>query len=211
MAVPGRGEPKGGRRDVRIIVPTRLRAVRMMLCLLGCQRAKRARELLTMSKHEKDAANVVSLLDEEIARLAPSRATVLLRGGSPEARAAVARALHERSGRRDSQFIVVDCGGIDGEAVERRLFGGPMAAPIGRGVADEAERGTLYVADIDGLPPLLQPRFLSFLDRDRGLRVVASTAGDLAADVREGRFRGDLGERLLLVQIRVPNLRTGGH
>jgi DNA-binding NtrC family response regulator len=144
-------------------------------------------------------------LAAQIERLAPSRVTVLLLGGTPAARAAVARALHDRSGRCDEPFVALDCTALSGEELERRLFGGPMTEPAARGLVHQMARGTLYVAAVDALPVLLQPRFLSFLERDRKVRVVTSARLDLGGLVRDGRFRSDLGERLLVVQLVLPN------
>lgn len=154
-----------------------------------------------MSSSEDEVAAVTARLEAQIAGLAPSRATVLLRGGSAEARAAVARALHERSGRSATPFVVVDCSQTDAAALERLLFGGPIDEPGGRGIVHQMASGTLHVAAIDGLPMLLQPRFLRFLDQERDLRIVGSTAADLAREIRERRLRVDLGERLLLVEL----------
>jgi DNA-binding NtrC family response regulator len=158
-----------------------------------------------MSRREDEVARTLSTLHREIDALAPSRVTVLVRGGSAEARAAVAKALHDRSGRRAEPFVAVDGLRLDGDALERRLFGGPLGEPGARGIVREIERGTLHVAAVDRLPLLLQPRFLAFLDGDRQVRVVACAEGDLSAAVEEGRFRADLGERLLLVQLRLPD------
>lgn len=146
-------------------------------------------------------------LDEELSRLAPSRATVLLVGGDPAVQIAVGRALHERSGRAALPFIVFDCSGLDSDQVELGLFGGPAYVPATRGAVRRAEAGTLYVATVDELPQLLQPRFLRFLDEDRKARVVASAVGDLLWRVEHGHFRADLAERLTLVELVLPEAR----
>ena len=140
-------------------------------------------------------------LNAEIGRLAPSRATVLLHGGQGDSREQVARALHERSPRADEPFVVIDCATLDGEALERRLFGGPYGDRLGAGIVHEMGRGTLYVAAVEGLPRVLQPRFLAFLDGDRRGRVVVSEGAALEAEIAAERFRADLGDRLLLVQL----------
>lgn len=140
-------------------------------------------------------------LEDEIRRLAPSRVTVLIVGGTASIKALVARALHDRSGRARQPFVTVDCATLPSEEIEKLLFGVPEA----RGAIDEAGRGTLYIASIDDLPLSLQPRFMKFLDEATSLRVVASTRSsapnELQLRVVEGRFRKDLGERLELVRI----------
>jgi two-component system response regulator AtoC len=146
-------------------------------------------------------------LDDELSRLAPSRATVLLIGGDPVLQLAVARALHQRSPRAPLPFIRFDCGGLTSEQVELGLFGGPAYADATRGAIERADAGTLYVATVDELPQLVQPRFLRFLDQDRKARVVASAVGDLLWRVEHGHFRLDLAERLTLVELVLPDAR----
>jgi hypothetical protein len=142
-------------------------------------------------------------LQAEVSRLAPSRVTVLLRGGTAELQATVARALHERSGRGLGPFVLFDCAGLPSDAIERDLFGGP-AYSVSGGAVHAAETGTLYVAAVDELPLLMQPRFLRFLDQDELVRVVVSAGNDLRDCVAQGHFRRDLGERLMLVELALP-------
>jgi len=145
------------------------------------------------------------VIESELYRLAPSRVTVLLSGGSPQLKRAVARALHERSPRAPAPFVIFDCGGLDPETLELELFGGPAYAPTTQGAIQRTEAGTLFVATIDQLPLLLQPRFLRFLDQERTARVVVATDADLVAAVERGRFRLDLAERLSLVELVLPD------
>ena len=148
-------------------------------------------------------------IDDEISRLAPSRATVLIVGGTPEMKVGLARALHERSPRAVQPFVAVDCTAFASEVLEDVLFGGPLYSarvasdpPLERrGAVNDAQRGTLYVANVDALPMTLQARFLRFLDVSYTLRVVASSDTDLVALARPGRFRADLAERLSLVRV----------
>jgi DNA-binding NtrC family response regulator len=142
--------------------------------------------------------------EAELDRLAPSRVTVLLLGGSARLKSAVALAIHERSNRAAEPFVAVDCRGLDSDTVEVKLFGGPMYAPSRSGAIQQAGDGTLYVASIDELPLLVQPRFLRFLDQDRKVRVVASAEQRLLARVAQGHFRLDLAERLTLVELVLP-------
>ena len=143
--------------------------------------------------------------EAELYRLAPSRVTVLLLGGSAQLKRAIAHALHERSPRAPQPFVAFDCGGMDPETLELELFGGPAYAPAASGAVQRTAAGTLYVATIDQLPLLLQPRFLRFLDQDRKARVVVATDADLVAAVERGHFRLDLAERLTLVELVLPD------
>jgi two-component system, NtrC family, nitrogen regulation response regulator GlnG len=128
-------------------------------------------------------------LEAELGRLAPSKVTVLLVGGSSAAQGEVALALHQRSARAQHPFVGVDCAGLDSDAVELLLFGGPIYARSRQGAAQRAGEGTLYVARVDELPLLVQPRFLRFLDQERDARVVASADMSLLARVGQGHFR----------------------
>jgi DNA-binding NtrC family response regulator len=177
----------------------------------------------------EDAARLVVVseamqrLDMAIQRLAPSRATVLVRGEEGSGKSRVARALHQRSSRADSPFVTVDCSSIASQAFERILFGGYAHATIRKrgeptGALHAADRGTLFLREILELPLSVQPRFLRLLDdgepleeEDRArrldVRVLASTSEDIEAAVREGKFRRDLGDRISLVDLAVPPLR----
>ena len=141
-------------------------------------------------------------LIREIERLAPSRATVLLRGGSAAGRARVARVLHDRSNRGAEPFLELDCGALETEKLEG-LFGGPVSQRAPRPVP--TGRGTLYLAGVEGLPILFQPRLMGFLDGGERPRVVVSTGADLALAADRGRLRKDLAERLQLVQLALPD------
>jgi DNA-binding NtrC family response regulator len=160
-------------------------------------------------------------VEAAIVRLAPSRATVLVTGEAGAGKSRVARALHERSGRRP--FVTVDCPSLAGPAGDAVLFGGPAHLAARRrgdplGALHAADGGTLFLREVLELPLAVQPRLLRFLDegepmedgdRDRRLdvRILVSSSGDLDRRMRKGRFRRDLGERLGLVRLAVPPLR----
>jgi DNA-binding NtrC family response regulator len=146
-------------------------------------------------------------VEAELHRLAPSRVTVLLLGADARELQEVAMALHERSPRARSPFITFACEGLDAAQVELGLFGGPAHEPPAGGAIAHTAAGTLYVAAIDELPLLVQPRFLRFLDQERRIRVVASSPRDLPELVRQGQYRLDLAERLSLVTLALPGRR----
>jgi DNA-binding NtrC family response regulator len=154
---------------------------------------------------DAERAWLLDALEPELARLASPRATVLLVGESPQLCEWVARALHDRSPRRAERFASVDCRTLDDAALETTLFGGPAYEVEARGLTQKLERGTFHVAGVDRIPPLLQPRFLRYLDSTKRARVVASTAVDLNECLRAGSLRDDLGRQLLLVQLRMPS------
>jgi Nif-specific regulatory protein len=146
-------------------------------------------------------------IEREVSKLAPSRVTVLLAGGSKRIRLEIARALHDRAARAIHPFVMFDCGGLNVDTIERVLFGGPEYAASNSGVLQLAGAGTAYVTTIDELPLLLQPRFLRFLDQDRSVRVIASVEIPLMVRVTSGEFRLDLAERLNLVELVLPDAK----
>lgn len=158
-------------------------------------------------QYPNDQRKYPNELEVELYRLAPSRVTVLLVGGSQPLNRAIAFALHERSPRAAHPFVTFDCRGRDSDTVELTLFGGPVYASVEPGVIRQAGAGTLYVAAIDELPLLVQPRFLRFLDQERKVRVIASADEDLLTRVEQGHFRLDLAERLTLVELVLPAAR----
>ncbi|HEY8380133.1 MAG TPA: sigma 54-interacting transcriptional regulator, partial [Nannocystis sp.] len=95
----------------------------------------------------------------------------------------------------------IECGELNEANVETRLFA----------ARDEARLGTLFLADVDLLPPSAQPKLLRILQDpatgSEGARILAATSRDLSAEVAAGRFRQDLFYRLGVVQLHIPSLR----
>jgi DNA-binding NtrC family response regulator len=158
------------------------------------------------------------------ARVAASQATVLIEGESGTGKELVARAIHAASPRAAAPFVAVDCGAIAEGVLESELFGHARGAFTGaqgarRGLIEEAHGGTLFLDEIGGVGPALQARLLRALQEGEirrvganeavavDVRVLAATNRDLAAAVKEGRFREDLFYRLNVVTIRIPPLR----
>jgi two-component system response regulator PilR (NtrC family) len=159
-----------------------------------------------------------------IEKVAPARTTVLITGESGTGKELVARALHARSPRSSGAFVPVNCGAIPEGLIESELFGHAKGAFTGAqgakiGLFQAAQDGTLFLDEIGELPQGLQVKLLRAIQERRirpvgenadvevDVRLVAATNRDLAADVRDGRFREDLYYRLNVVQVRVPPLR----
>ncbi len=163
-------------------------------------------------------------LYKEVARVAPSRATVLVTGESGTGKELVARAVHKHSPRAMKSFIAVNCGALTETLLEAELFGHVRGAFTGaerdrRGLWEEASGGTLFLDEIGETSPAMQVKLLRALQEGEvkrvgasqtirvDTRVVAATNRDLEKEVKSGNFREDLFYRLSVVTIRVPPLR----
>ncbi len=161
---------------------------------------------------------------QQIARAAPSNATILIRGESGVGKELVARAIHFSSARRKGPFICLNCAALSESLLESELFGHERGAFTGAterkmGKFEAASNGTLMLDEIGEMSPAIQAKFLRVLEghsfeRVGGskaitadVRVIAATNRDLEKAVREGAFRKDLFFRLHVVQIEVPPLR----
>ncbi len=159
-----------------------------------------------------------------IAKVAEYRTTVLIQGESGTGKELVARALHQKSPRKDKPFVAVNCGAIPAALMESELFGHKRGAFTDahadkQGIFNEADGGTLFLDEIGELPAALQVKLLRVLqesvvrpvggtkDTTIDVRVIAATVRDLHKEVAEGRFREDLFYRLNVLQIVVPPLR----
>jgi two-component system response regulator GlrR len=153
--------------------------------------------------------------------------TVLIAGETGTGKEMVARAIHSLSDRRRQSFVPVDCGGIPQELAESELFGHEKGSFTGAatkttGLIGSANRGTLFLDEVDCLSLNTQAKLLRFLQRreyravgstslqQSNVRVISATNSDLRERVREGRFREDLFYRLKVVQMRLPPLRERG-
>ncbi len=161
---------------------------------------------------------------EQVTTVAPTDAPVLILGETGSGKEVVARAIHERSRRRDGPVLRVNCGAIPAELVDSELFGHERGAFTGAastrvGWFERADGGTLFLDEIGELPPAAQVRLLRVLqdgvyERVGGqrpltadVRVVAATHRDLPQMVRAGQFREDLWYRIAVFTVRLPPLR----
>jgi transcriptional regulator with GAF, ATPase, and Fis domain len=161
---------------------------------------------------------------ERVERVAPHDTTVLITGESGTGKELIARALHEKSNRRERPFIAVNCAALSESLFESELFGHEKGAFTGAiamkpGLFELAQGGTIFLDEVGELAQGFQAKFLRVLQqreffrvggtqaRPLDIRVVAATNRDLGQDVGEGRFREDLFHRLNVVALDSPPLR----
>ena len=164
----------------------------------------------------------------EVERLASKVATVdstvLITGESGTGKGVVARAIHEQSKRRGSQFLSVNCSAIPEHLLESEFFGHTKGAFTSadrarKGLFLHASDGTLFLDEIGELPLPMQAKLLNAIEdkevrplgseqvRRVDTRIIAATNSNLPEKVSQGRFRDDLYFRLSMFAIRVPPLR----
>ncbi|MDQ3223122.1 MAG: sigma-54 dependent transcriptional regulator [Gemmatimonadota bacterium] len=165
------------------------------------------------------------LLDE-LGRVAPSNASVLIAGESGTGKELVARAVHEQSGRA-GQFVAVNCGAIAPDLLASHLFGHERGSFTGAwarhiGYFEQANRGTLFLDEITEMPAALQVYLLRVLETGTvtrvggrsgvatDVRVVAATNRDPMQAVELGTLREDLFYRLADFSVELPPLRARG-
>jgi len=162
-------------------------------------------------------------LFKDVGRVAASRATVLIQGESGTGKELIARVIHSYSAPQ-KPFIGIDCSAIVDTLLESELFGHEKGAFTGAvqtkpGKFELAEEGSIFLDEIGELSQNLQAKLLRVLqerevDRVGGVRripirarILAATNRDLAEEMRTGRFREDLYQRLKVVTLRLPPLR----
>ena len=159
-----------------------------------------------------------------IARVAPSQATVLIRGESGAGKELIANAIHYASTRSEKPFVKMSCSAIPETLLESELFGhekgaftGAIQKRIGR--FEEADSGTLFLDEIGELSPSTQVKLLRILQEKEfqrlgsnlnlktDVRIITATHRNLEEAMRKGLFREDLYYRLNVISIHLPPLR----
>ena len=182
------------------------------------------REQLLIETELVGDSESIRRLRERILRIAPTGATVLIRGESGVGKELVARAIHQHSNRADGPFVTMNCAALSESLLESELFGhekGSFTGAIGRkiGKFEQAHMGTIFLDEVGEMSPAIQAKFLRVLEghpyeRVGGgaevkvdVRVVAATNRDLEESVDQGRFRKDLYFRLQVMELFVEPLR----
>ncbi|MHC1739179.1 MAG: sigma-54-dependent transcriptional regulator [Ignavibacteriaceae bacterium] len=163
-------------------------------------------------------------LRETIRHIANNDFTVLIEGESGTGKEIVARSLHNFSPRRNESFITVSCSGIPESLLESELFGHEKGSFTGavkrhRGYFERANKGTIFLDDIDDFPLYMQVKLLRVIQEREfsrvggsevispDLRIICATKIDLKKRVEEKKFREDLFYRLNIIPLKIKPLR----
>jgi two-component system, NtrC family, response regulator AtoC len=204
-----------------------------MLLFNALKQRQLSREVATLREQLKEQSRYAMLFGtsermvevrELIERVSDTDVTVLIRGESGTGKELVARAVHERSLRRDKPFVKVNCAALPTELLESELFGFEKGAFTGAiqhkpGKFEFANHGTMFLDEIGDMSAPLQAKLLQVLqdgefarlggkhDVQVDVRVLTATNRDLETEVAAGQFRDDLYFRLNVVTITLPPLR----
>ncbi len=167
---------------------------------------------------------VMEKVFEDIKKVAPARASVLITGETGVGKELIARAIHNLSGRKDKPFVQVHCASFAESLLESELFGHEKGAFTGavqrtRGRFETANGGTLMLDEIGEINQMIQVKLLRVLQEKKfervggsetlnvDVRIIAATNRNLEEEIKKGNFREDLYFRLNVVHIHVPPLR----
>lgn len=156
--------------------------------------------------------------------VAPSDATVLIEGESGTGKELVAKAIHEKSPRKDKPFVVINCSAYPPTLLESELFGhekGAFTGAIKRkpGRFEQANGGTIFLDEVGDIPPAAQVKLLRVLQNRKieriggsetvtvDIRILAAANKSLLGEVQAGRFREDLYYRLNVIPVHLPPLK----
>ena len=166
---------------------------------------------------------LIATMRQQIERVAPTDAWVLIRGGHGTGKELVAQTIHRHSLRAKHPMVAVNCAAIPEELIESELFGHVKGAFTGaseskKGKFDQANGSTLFLDEIGDMSLKSQAKVLRILQEQRfervggsktievDVRVLAATNKNLEEEIEQGRFRADLFYRLNVVPILVPDL-----
>jgi two-component system nitrogen regulation response regulator NtrX len=204
---------------------------RVLVSVRNCIKTARLTRTVEQMRGELEArfemigtSPAMQKLFQDIDKVAPTKASVLITGESGTGKELVSRAIHRLSPRKDAPFIKVNCAAIPRELIESELFGHERGSFTGaqarkRGFFEQAHGGTLFLDEIGDMDGAAQAKVLRALQNGEvvrvgsehithvDVRVLAATNKDLSREVSAGNFREDLFFRLDVFPIRVPALR----
>ena len=187
-------------------------------CHSGCHSEQSEESMFWGTSH------AMAAIRKTLEKIAPTDATVLITGENGTGKDVMAREIHAHSNRSDKPMVAVDAGAITETLFESELFGHVKGAFTDAhtdhvGKFEQADGGTLFLDEIGNIPLHLQAKLLRAIQnrsivrvggteaKPVNIRLICATNMDLAALVREGRFREDLYYRINTVHIALPALR----
>ena len=161
---------------------------------------------------------------ELVEKVAGCDSTILLNGETGTGKGLVAKAIHQRSKRKNKSFISINCGAIPENLLESELFGHVRGAFTGatsskQGKFELADGGTILLDEIGDMSSDLQVKVLKVLEEGEfeqvggsktlkvDVRIIAATHRDLCEEVQKGNFREDLYYRLYVIPLLLPSLQ----
>jgi DNA-binding NtrC family response regulator len=178
-----------------------------------------------LGKHELvGSGSAMKKLVAQIERVAASETRVCILGETGTGKELVARAIHEKSPRREQPFVTLNCAAVPAELIESELFGHEQGAFTGAaakhvGKFEQAEGGTLFLDEIGDMPVAMQAKLLRVLEEGEvervggdkpikvNVRVVVATHRNLEELVKQNAFRRDLFHRVFVFPLTLPPLR----
>ena len=194
---------------------------------LGAENRRLRRELVAEGQFGRMLGGSAAMrrIFEMAERVAPTDATVLIRGESGTGKDLLAQEIHARSPRAEKTFVAVNCAALPENLIESELFGYERGAFTGamqqrKGKFEAASGGTLFLDEIGDMNPATQAKVLRALESRQverlggsqsigvDVRLISATHRDLEAEIAGGRFREDLYYRLRVVTLEIPPLRA---
>jgi DNA-binding NtrC family response regulator len=178
-----------------------------------------------LGKHELIGSGAaMGRLAAQIERVAASETRVCILGETGTGKELVARAIHEKSGRRENPFVTLNCAAVPAELIESELFGHEKGAFTGAatkhaGKFEQADGGTLFLDEIGDMPVAMQAKLLRVLEEGEvervggdkpirvNVRVLVATHRNLEELVKQNAFRRDLFHRVYVFPLALPPLR----
>jgi DNA-binding NtrC family response regulator len=178
-----------------------------------------------LGKHELvGSGSAMTTLLAQIARVAASETRVCILGETGTGKELVARAIHEKSPRRENAFVTLNCAAVPAELIESELFGHEKGAFTGAaakhlGKFEQADGGTLFLDEIGDMPVAMQAKLLRVLEEEEvervggdkpikvNVRVLVATHRNLEDLVKQNAFRRDLFHRIYVFPLTLPALR----
>jgi two-component system, NtrC family, nitrogen regulation response regulator NtrX len=178
-----------------------------------------------LGKHELIGSGpAMARLQAQIERVAASETRVCILGETGTGKELVARAIHEKSGRRENAFVTLNCAAVPADLIESELFGHEKGAFTGAaakhaGKFEQADGGTLFLDEIGDMPVAMQAKLLRVLEEGEvervggdkpirvNVRVLVATHRNLEELVKQNAFRRDLFHRVYVFPLALPPLR----